>query len=198
MSVQSLATTASALVAVTAVIILASRNWRVSVSAIGAQFLGVFLLISLSWPIEYAIIKLVAGWIAAAVLGIGLVDQTETWDDELGSWISGTLFRIFLAGFMIFMAFVLTPIVVRLTLRASNLQVFGALSLISLGLVHLGLTAQPTRIILGLLTVLSGFEIIYATMETSLLVNALLAVNTLGLALIGAYLNAVSLEEKQI
>jgi hypothetical protein len=192
MTINSLATTASVWVAFTAVIILVSRNWRVSVSAIGAQFLGVFLLISLSWPIEYAIIKLVAGWIAAAVLGMGLGDQTEVWDDELGSWVSGTLFRIFLAGFIIFMAIVLTPTVVRLILRASNLQVFGALSLIGLGLVHLGLTAQPTRIILGLLTVLSGFEIIYATMETSLLVNALLAVNTLGLALIGAYLNAVS------
>ena len=192
MSITSLATAASVWVALTSTIILTSRNWRVSVSAIGVQFLGVFLLISLSWPIEYAIIKLVAGWIAAAVLGMGLVDQTESWDDELGSWISGTLFRVFLAGFIIFMAFVLTPTVTRLVLRASTLQVFGALTLIGLGLVHLGLTAQPTRIILGLLTVLSGFEVVYATMETSLLVNALLAVNTLGLALIGAYLNAAA------
>lgn len=181
---------AAAWVAITALIILSSRNWRVSISALGAQYLGVFLLIALSWPIEFAIVKLVAGWIAAAVLGIGLVEQSEAWEDELGKWMSGTLFRIFLAGFFIFMAFVLTPSVVHLVLRASNVQVFGALTLIGLGMIHLGLTAQPTRIILGLLTVLSGFEIFYATMETSLLVNALLAVNTLGLALTGAYLHA--------
>jgi hypothetical protein len=190
MSVTLLAPVVAVWVAVTALILLTSPNWRVSISALGAQYLGVFLLISLSWPFEYAIVKLVAGWIAAAVLGMGLVEQTEAWEDELGRWRSGTLFRIFLAGFIIFVAAVITPAVVRLVLRSTNQQVFGGLVLIGLGLIHLGLTAQPTRIILGLLTVLAGFEIFYATMETSLLVNALLAVNTLGLALTGAYLNA--------
>lgn len=188
MSITSIAPMASGLVAVTALILLASRNWRVSISAMGAQYLGVFLLISVSWPIEYAIVKLISGWIGAAVLGMGLVEQTEKWQDEFEDWLSGIFFRVFLAGFIIFMAVIFTPSVVRMVVRSTNLQVFGALSLIGLGLAHLGLTAHPTRIILSLLTVLSGFEIFYATMETSLLVNALLAVNTLGLSLIGAYL----------
>jgi hypothetical protein len=39
-----------------------------------------------------------------------------------------------------------------------------------------------------LLTAFSGFEIIYAVIETSLLVTGLLAVVNLGLALVGAYL----------
>jgi hypothetical protein len=38
------------------------------------------------------------------------------------------------------------------------------------------------------MTVLSGFEIIYSTVESSVLVAALLAVINLGLALVGAYL----------
>lgn len=197
MTINAIAPMAAGWVAMTAAILLASRNWRVSISALGAQYLGVFLLISLSWPIEYAIVKLVAGWIGAAVLGMGLVEQTETWKDELGKWLSGTIFRIFLAGFVVFMASILTPGMARLIVRASALQVFGALSLIGLGLVHLGLTAISTRIILSLLTILSGFEVFYATMETSLLVNALLAVNTLGIALVGAYLHAASHEGVQ-
>ena len=60
--------------------------------------------------------------------------------------------------------------------------------LIGMGLLHLGISAQPLRIILGLLTVLSGFEIIYAALESSLLVAALLAVVELGLSLTGAYI----------
>jgi len=66
-----------------------------------------------------------------------------------------------------------------------------------MGLLHLGLTAQPIRSILGLLTVLAGFEIIYATIETSLLVNAILAAITLSLAFTGAYLRVAPLMERE-
>jgi hypothetical protein len=44
------------------------------------------------------------------------------------------------------------------------------------------------RVTIGLLTALSGFEIIYAAIETSTLVTGLLAGVNLGLALAGAYL----------
>jgi len=197
MNLTAIAPLASAWVGVTALILLVSRDWRVSMSALGAQYVGVFILVSLAWPIEYAVVKLVTGWISAAVIGMGLVDQALAWEDELGRWLSGVLFRVFLAGFIGFVAFVLTPGVGRWVLRASEVQIMGGLLLIGLGLVHLGLTAQPIRVVLGLLTVLSGFEIFYATMETSLLVNAMLAVVTLGLALTGAYFNIVAGTERE-
>ena len=54
------------------------------------------------------------------------------------------------------------------------------------------------RVILGLLTLLAGFEIIYAAVESSELVAAALAVVNLGLALTGAYLlSALGGEEAQ-
>ena len=180
MSLTAVAPYAAAWVGITGLILLISRDWRVSLSALGAQYVGVFLLISLVWPIEFAVIKLVSGWISAAVLGMGLVDQSRAWADELGRWMSGTFFRVFIAGFM------------DLVLRASDAQIFGAILLIGLGVFHLGLTVQPIRVALGLLTLLSGFEIIYATMETSLLLNGMLAIVTLGLALTGSYLNTAS------
>jgi hypothetical protein len=64
----------------------------------------------------------------------------------------------------------------------------GGLLLIGMGLLHLGITARVLRVAIGLLTVLSGFEIIYATVEGSVLVAGLLAVINLGLALVGSYL----------
>ncbi len=192
MSLTAFAPFAAAWVGITGLILLISRDWRVSLSALGAQYVGVFLLVSLVWPIEFAVIKLVSGWISAAVLGMGLVDLSKAWVDELGRWMSGTLFRVFIAGFVAFLAFVLTPTVSQWVLRASDAQIFGALVLVGLGVFHLGLTVQPIRIVIGLLTLLSGFEIIYATMETSLLVNGLLAVVTMGLALTGSYLNAAA------
>jgi len=44
---------------------------------------------------------------------------------------------------------------------------------------------------LGLLTVLGGFEVLYAVVETSILVTGLLAMANLGIALVGAYLLSV-------
>ncbi|MGE5375620.1 MAG: hypothetical protein ACM3XO_11245, partial [Bacteroidota bacterium] len=60
--------------------------------------------------------------------------------------------------------------------------------LIGMGLLHLGITSYILRVVIGLMTVLSGFEILYAAVEGSILVAALLATINLGLALVGAYL----------
>ena len=74
--------------------------------------------------------------------------------------------------------------------------VIGGVLLIAMGLLQLGMTTQVLRVILGLLTTLSGFEILYAAMEGSSLVAALLVVINLGLGLVGAYLLTASSEEK--
>jgi hypothetical protein len=63
-----------------------------------------------------------------------------------------------------------------------------------MGLLHLGISAQPFRVVLGLLTVLAGFEILYAAVESSTLVAALLSAINLSLALAGAYLVTMSKE----
>ncbi len=64
----------------------------------------------------------------------------------------------------------------------------GSLLLIGMGLLHLGITSHILRVIIGLMTVLAGFEILYSAVEGSILVAALLAAINLGLALVGAFL----------
>jgi hypothetical protein len=73
----------------------------------------------------------------------------------------------------------------------------GTILLTGIGLLHLGTSSQIARVIFALLTVLGGFEILYAAVEGSILVAALLAVVNLGLGLVGAYLlnGAVTEEE---
>jgi hypothetical protein len=65
---------------------------------------------------------------------------------------------------------------------------WGSFILIGIGLLQLSLSSNPLRVIIGLLTALSGFEILYAVIESSILVMGLLAGVNLGLALVGAYL----------
>lgn len=70
----------------------------------------------------------------------------------------------------------------------SQVQALAGLLLIGMGLIQLGFSNRSFRVILGLLTLLSGFEIIYASIENSALVAGLLASVNLGIALVGAYL----------
>jgi hypothetical protein len=49
--------------------------------------------------------------------------------------------------------------------------------------------------VLGLLTILSGFEVFYSAVEGSILVAGMLSVVTLGLGLVGAFLLNVSVPE---
>jgi hypothetical protein len=50
----------------TAILVLSNRRWMTGILAL--QYIGVFLLVSVSWPLEIAVVKLVAGWMSAAVL----------------------------------------------------------------------------------------------------------------------------------
>jgi len=83
---------------------------------------------------------------------------------------------------------VVTPAVDTIMADAGFAVTNGSLLLIGMGLLHLGVSARILRVAIGLMTVLAGFEIIYSTVEGSILVAALLAVINLGLALVGSYL----------
>jgi len=60
-------------------------------------------------------------------------------------------------------------------------------SLLVLGLFQASLIAEPFYVIIGLLTFLSGVELLYASLELSILLEALFAGVNLGLALVGAF-----------
>jgi hypothetical protein len=94
-----------------------------------------------------------------------------------------------LAGILICLGAVsATPIVLAWVPGIPTESAIGALILIGLGLLQLGLTSHPIRVNIGLLTIISGFEIIYAVVAFSALVAGLLAGVTMGLALLGVYL----------
>jgi hypothetical protein len=110
--------------------------------------------------------------------------------------VSGLIFRLIAAVLAGLFAFTGGARLVIWLPEISVEQAYGSIILIALGLLHLGLTNHPFRVVLGLLTLLSGFEILYAAVESSILIAGLLAIVTLGLAIICAYLlTAPTLEE---
>jgi hypothetical protein len=175
--------------------LLVSQNWRRVIIALSVQYIAVFWLASLTWPVGLAVAKLVAGWMAGAVLASS--QQASALEDEKYTGVSGYLFKGVAAILIWMVAFSIAPELVA-WLPAKMPILWGGMILIGMGLLQLGMTTRPFKVALGLLTVLSGFEILYSFVETSVLVAGLLVMITLGLALAGAYLLASrSMEETQ-
>lgn len=190
------------LLALCAGIILISRNWRLSIFGLALQYVGVVVLIASAWTILMALTKLVAGWIACAVLAATMQDIPSQPDEEAipvqmlnlaglkisVNHLASDLFGLLAAAMIALVVLSITPVASIWVPGITPHLAAGSVLLIGLGGLQLGMTSQPFRVILGLLTVLSGFEIIYAAVETSLLVAGLLSGVTLGLALVGSYL----------
>ena len=177
-----------------AVLIVAStglllvRDWRLTIILLAVQFLGMFILTLQHWPLGMASVKVVAGWMSAAILGMTRSGLSNEAVDEESTLPRGRLFRLFMAGIVVVLVTVVAPGVDTIMADAGFPVTSGSLLLIGMGLLHLGISSSILRVTIGLITVLSGFEILYAAVENSVLVAALLAVINLGLALVGAYL----------
>lgn len=172
----------------TSVGLLISRDWRLELGILGLQYVGVFWLTAQHWPISMAAIKIVTGWMAIATLSMTRLNLKESVGDEEQLWPQGRLFRLFAASIVTVIVTNAAPRVEEIIPGIGMPVISGSLILMGLGMLHLGMTAQPFRVILGLLTVLSGFEALYAALESSILVASMLSVVNLGLALVGAYL----------
>ena len=170
------------LVGMTSLVLLFNPNWRWTLLAVAAQYLAVAWLVSLSWPVGLAAIKLVVGWMAGAVLSTVQADA-----DAPAEPFSGRLFRLITATLLLVVIFTL-PSSMRAWLQVTQPVFLGAIILIGLGLLQVSMTANPLRMVLGLLTFLAGFEVLYAGLEFSVLVAGLMAAINLGLALAGTYL----------
>ncbi len=191
------------LLLVTSTGLLIVRDWRWSLILLAVQYLGVFILTLQHWPLGMSSVKLVAGWMSAAILGMTRSSFPSQEIEEQGFWPRGRLFRLFAAGIILLIVWVTTPTVDTIMADAGYAITGGSLILIGMGLLHLGITSYILRVVIGLMTVLSGFEILYSAVEGSILVAALLATINLGLALVGAYLmiaqnNAQEVAEDEI
>ena len=99
---------------------------------------------------------------------------------------NGLLFR--LLGFLLF-----SLIAVLVSVKAADflnfpIDVILAGMLITFcGILELGISGFPLKVILGILVLYCGFSTIYCSLETSLLVNGLLSAINIALGVVGSY-----------
>jgi hypothetical protein len=176
------------LLSITSTMMIISRNWRFIIALLAIQYLGVFSLVAISWPIEMAMVKLITGWIIGTVVGL-IHTTSEEGRLETGEfWPAGQSFKLFFILLILITVWSLASRVEEWVIFATRNQITGSLILMALGLLQVSLVTRPFPVILGLFTFLSGFEILYSTVESSLLIAGLLAGMNLALALAGSYL----------
>lgn len=169
-----------------------ARSWRWKIGGIALQYFGLFWLVQPHWPLTVAAIALISGWMVGVVLTITLVATPPTvigWRE----WSEGRLFRLLMVLLVMFVTFALALRTVA-WLQVTLPVAWSGLLLAGVGLLLLGLSQQDLEIILGLLTILTGFEVLYASLEASVLLAALLTFVHLGLALAASYLISLKIE----
>lgn len=193
---QKLATPAFILLIIASIGILLSRDWRIVIGLFAAQYLGVLILVGVNWTFGMACVKLIIGWMAGTVIGTTQIGKKA--QDKNISWPAERVFRLLASILGVLLVFSLAPKLAEWLPGGSLPVAQGGLVLIIIGLLQLGMTSRPLRVIIGLLTVLAGFEILYATVEDSLLVAGLLGGANMGLAMLGSYFISIDTPEEPV
>lgn len=189
MAIDTVSWIAVGLMLGTSTALLINRDWRISLGALAVQYLAAFWLVTRHLPFVMGSAKLITGWMVVAALGmtrLGLSTADEEKEESLlpnGQW-----FRIVLMLVVTLVTAGATPRIESAIPGLGLPVIAGSLLLMGAGVIHLGITSDTLNVIFGLLTMLTGFEILYAAIESSILVTGLLAVTNLGLGIAGSYL----------
>lgn len=175
------------MVAIFSLVLFLNLNWRWNIISVSLQYVAVFWLVLTVWPTGLAAVKLVTGWMAGAIIGSSLPEDIEKRSQHFQTSQEDQRFRVVIWAIVVVIVWSLLPNLAA-WLPVKDTLIFSGALLIIMGLLQLSMAVQSFRIIFGLLTVFSGFEIIYAALEKSVLVAGLLAVVPMGIAFIGAYL----------
>ncbi len=175
------------LVATTAfgLIIVERPGFQIGILAV--QYASVAWLSSLALPPQVAAVKVVAGMITSGVLALTVAGSRPHAES-----VAGRAFRV-IAAILIMTAAI--GIGQTNWMRVPDIRqeaIMAAAILMSMGLLQLGLFRSPLRVVIGLITLLSGFEIAYSVIEPALAILALLASVHIGLAMVASYLTLVA------
>ncbi len=177
------------------------RDWRVSTGALALQYLAVgFVLSQLIRP-EIAFAKVLVGLFVSLMLYLSA--RQSGWRRQPGglralfgqrsvageAFPPGRAFRL-----MALLLAAVAAISMSQTYPLSNLPAAASMAvywLVMIGLLILILSENPLKAGQGLLTALTGFELFFATIESSLLMTGLLGIVNLLLAMTTGYLSTV-------
>ena len=171
--------------------VLQTDSWKRILPGYAVIYLSAFSIIVQFWSFTFALIKLLSGLMALVIIGISIYKNYDTTPAKKKAEI---IFRLVAMGLvMIIILFVAEGVSGYLSIPLEI--VLASLIIIGLSLIQLGISHEAYKIFLALIVLFFGFELVFSTNETSLLVNGLLAFVSLLVALMGGYIIVNEFEE---
>lgn len=189
---------------ISGLVLVVVRDWRWSLLALAIQYLLAGWLLTQVLEPRIAILKLLAGMMICIVFYI-TARQVSWGDDEtqnpspaaqaiqylhVGRWQLRTslLFRLLIG--------ILTAVVIFYTAESGKIALpelpthinLAAIAMMALGLLNLGLTEEPLKGGMGLLTLLAGFELFYHSLEQAITVIGFMIGVSFVITIVSAYL----------
>jgi len=136
------------------------------------------------YPLLFALILIILGWMACAVIGAGrtarAISSPQPFRSEMIFYMLTYLFAVAAGLVLVDRATQWFPLLPYLAASIGLVNICQAVVLI-------GFSKNSQEVILGLLLLLAGFETIFLHLEISLLVIGLMGGVKLGLAFIGSF-----------
>lgn len=183
-----------------AAINLVRRQWAINVLALGLQYTFVFLIILEVRSPMLAGIKLLVGLMVSLMLYLTLMSSGLIESLLVRRRVSsGEVFRGTIALLVVLISFLAANGLQQSAFpQSSRLLLAASLGLMLFGLFQMGTITEPLYMVIGLLTFLSGFELLYASLEFSRVLEALFTAVNLSLALVGSYFIVKDVEGSSI
>lgn len=186
------------LLLIAAAINLVRRQWALNIMALGLQYICIFLLILEVRSPLLASIKLIVGLMVSLMLFTTLVSSGLIESLIKRRRLStGEVFRGTIAMLLVLISFLAGPALQQSAFpQSSQLLLRVSVGLILFGLFQMGTITEPLYLVIGLLTFLSGFELLYASLEFSRVLEALFTAVNLSLALMGSFFIVKDVESR--
>lgn len=176
------------LILIATLVIFTGRSWRNILIALAAIYFASFFLYLQQWDFLMAAVKLLTGWMGVAILSFVTGHQHTSADIDL---MPKRIFMMIALVLVWVLAFLLSNRI-SLLFDMSPEIAFASFSIIGMGLLLLGIKSTSFNVIMGILTFFAGFELVYAELESSILVIGLLAAINLLIAFVGSYMVTIS------
>ena len=176
-------------------LMIVASDWRMRIAGLASLYLVGFIVIIQIWPVALASVKLISGWMGIALLSTSMLNSMNQTNSH--RLTSEMIFR-FLMTVLIWIVIVAIAPSINEWLPIPYTNLYIGISLMGSGLIFMSLTDDFFEIVLGLLTILAGFDIIYSSLEGSALVTGIYAFIVILICLLSGYFSsAVSDREEE-
>ncbi len=160
------------------------NQWQKAILSCGMIYVAAFLIMIQFWSFSFSLVKLISGLMSLVVLGLSINKRFQNPTER-----NKARFVFRLAAYsliLLIMVFLSTGVTRSLSIPLEI--VLASFIMIGFAILQLGISQEPYKVFMAILIFFLGFELIFTTNESSLLINGLLSMTTLLIAMVGGYI----------